>query len=333
MARGKFQSAPVDPTYVHQIDTGDNAPVTVDLDNKDPDAFEIAVIDDTPEADRGKPTELDYSLADQEADLRGLSAKTQKRIERLRFETHTERRAKEDSQRERDAALELVRNTQAELARLRLVAESGNAALTNSMVGEREARIVDATRRLEQAHAEGNSQNIAKATADLSMAQGELIAIRTRAPAPAAAQAPVQQQQPARPAGPPIAPRALAWVQKNTWFNSQGADEKSQTALDIHNSLMHRRVDPNSEAYTQELDKRLKAVYPDHELFDAGSSTPRRSNTVAEGSRASDTSRSANPRIVELTATQVSLARKFNIPLQKYAASNVAYQAKLKGAK
>lgn len=338
MARGKFQAHVSDPSYVHQVDTGDvEAPVKVDLDNKDPDAFEIVVVDDTPEADKGKSTEWKgESLADQEQNLRGLSVEAQKRIKRLSAEVHTERRGREERERQLNEAVELIKARDTELARVRLVAESGNTALTTSMVAEREARIVDATRRLEQAHAEGNSAAIAKATADMSMAQSELTAIRTRAPTPVTAPAPQQQTQPQptqQRQQPPIAPRALAWLQKNTWFDSRGGDERSREALHVHNQLMERHIDPNSENYTRELDKRLKAVYPDHEAFDTDNSTPRRSNTVAEGGRESDTSRSGNPRIVELTATQVSLAKKLRIPLQQYAAANVSYQAKLKGAK
>lgn len=339
MARGKFQGGS-DRSRIHQVETGDlDAPVTVDLDNKDPNAFEVVVVDDTPLEDQGKDTTWNGpSLADQEDDLRNLSKRQfEKRLSRVVAETHTERRAREAAERERDAAIELARNQNAELARLRQTVDAGNTALVGSMRTDREGRIADATRRFEQGMLEGNGAAMAKATSDLSQANAELVAINTRAtPASQQATPAPQPVQPQRQAAPSIAPRALAWVQRNTWFDARGGDDKSRDALDINEALTKRGVDPNSETYTQELDRRLKALYPDHIPFEQNGdrqerSTPRRSNTVAEGSRESDNP-SANPRTVELTASQVAIAKKLGVPLQKYAASTLTYQAKLRGA-
>lgn len=340
MARGKFQGGN-DRSHIHQVETGDlDAPVTVDLDNKDPNAFEVVVVDDTPLEDQGKDTTWNgpSSLADQEDDLRNLSKRQfEKRLSRVVAETHTERRAREAAERERDAAIELARNQNTELTRLRQTVETGNTALVGSMRTDREGRIADASRRLEQAMLEGNGAAMAKATADISQANAELVAINTRAtPAPQPAVPQPPPVQPQRQQAPSIAPRALAWVQRNTWFDARGSDPKSQDALDINETLARRGVDPNSETYTRELDRRLKALYPDHIPFEQNGdrqerSTPRRTNTVAEGSRESDNPQ-ANPRTVELTASQVAIAKKLGVPLQKYAASTLTYQAKLRGA-
>jgi hypothetical protein len=334
MARGKFQPRTAPLANTHEIPGDDDAgKVRIDLDAADPDAFEVVEVDDTPEADKGKDSDWHGpSLADQEVDLRNLSAKkTVQRIERLRAETHTERRGREIAERERDAAVQRIQAQESEIQRLRLVTESGNNALVGSMRAERESRIADASRRLEQAHAEGNSAAIAKATADMGMAQAELVAINTRAPTPAAPAAPIQQQ-PVQQQAPRIAPRALDWVRRNSWFDANGADEKSREALHINETLSRQGVDPNSEAYTRELDKRLKAVYPDHEPFDEARSTPRRTNTVADGGRPNGSPVGGAPRTVELTSSQVALAKRLNVPLKEYAKSLQQYEAKLRGA-
>lgn len=343
--RGSFRASGGDRSRLQELPaSADDLPetVSVDLDDKNPDNFEIVEVDDTPEDDRGRPTELDRSLADQEEDLRGISSKTQKRIERLRFETHTERRGREAAERERDAAVQLARSQGAEIAQLRMVAESGNTALVGSMRSERTARIEDASRRLAQAHADGDGAAIAKATADMTQAQAELVAINTRASAPAPAQqqqAPAEQQQ--QPAQPNIAPRARQWVERNLkWFRVDGGDPKSAKALSINYDLIARNMDPNSEAFTRELDKRLKAVYPDHEPFDYPSEdggrqdrSPRRSNVVAEGSRESEDRRPANPRTVELTRSELSIAKRLGVTPQAYAAQKLKReQADRRGA-
>ena len=336
MARGKFSPKLSPATRLHDVPGDDDSKVVIDLDAADDDV-QIVEVNDTPEADRGKDTEWHgESLADQEDDLRNYSANAQKRIKRLSAETHTQRRAREAAERERDEAIRYSQAQEAELQRLRLTTESGNNALLGSMRSEREGRITDATRRLEQAHAEGNSSAIAKATADLSQAQSELIAINTQAARAPAAPTPLRvQQQPApqpRQQAPSIAPRALEWVQRNNWFRADGSDERSREALHINEELTRRGVDPNSDAYTRELDRRLKAVYPDHQAFDEERSTPRRSNPVAEGGRPNGGPAPSERRTVELSSTAVALAKQLGVPLKQYALSVQQYEAK-RGAK
>lgn len=342
MARGKFQASTGDNNHRQQLPpSADELPdtVSVNLDDKDPNAFQIVEVDDTPAADRGKDTTWNgpSSLEDQEDDLRNLSKRQfEKRLSRVVAETQTERRAREAAERERDAAIELARNQNTELTRLRQTTESGNTALLSSMRAEREGRIAEAARRLEQAHLEGNGAAIAKATVDLGQAQAELVAINTRAPQPAAPAVQPAPQPAPRQQAPSIAPRALAWVQRNTWFDARGGDDKSRDALDINEALTRRGVDPNSEGYTRELDRRLKALYPDHIPFEQDGdrqerSIPRRSNTVADSSREND-SPSANPRTVELTRSELSIAKRLNITPQAYAAEKLKYAAKRSGA-
>lgn len=333
MARQSFRANRGDRSFQHDLPaSADDLPETasINLDDKDPNNIHVVEIDDTPEADRGRPTEVDAPLDLQEADLRNMSATTQKRINRLKFETETQRRGREQAERERDAALQMARDQNAEIARLRMITESGNTALATSMRTERESRIAGATQRLTQAYAEGNSEAIAKATAEISQANAELVAINTRATAAPAPQQQVQQQPP-QPQRPNIAPRAQAWVERNRWFRVDGGDPKSAKALSIHYDLVNRGVSPDSETYTRELDKRLKAVYPEHEPYDFPSddgdrqagSTPRRTNTVAEGGREDGARVPSNPRTVELTRSELSIAKRLGVTPQAYAAQKL----------
>lgn len=74
----------------------------------------------------------------------------------------------------------------------------------------------------------------------------------------------------------------------------------------------------------------MKAMYSDHVAYDTsqadddgGTPTPRRTNVVAEGSR--ETGKVSNPRIVELTKSQLAIAKQLNITPQQYAASLAKY--------
>lgn len=328
-----------------EVDTGDTPDVVaVDLDNKDPDAFDIIVEDDTPEADLGKPRHLDHSIADQEDDLRGVADKTRKRIERLKFETNTERRMREAAESQRDAAVELARTARQEVEELRKRTANGSTALAASMMERNKEASANAQRRLADAHTDGDSSKIAEATAELARLSAEKLAIEARAPRRPEPGAPPQQGQPdpqqQQPARPTLPPNVTSWLSQNrTWFQQPGGEAKTNKAMSIHYDLVGSGVRPDSPEYTRQLDKRLKAVYPDHQSFggdedaDDGRGArrePRRTNVVAEGSRESDTRRPA--RTVTLTSTEVALAKRLGVPLQKYAAEKQKREQNGKGA-
>lgn len=329
-----------------EVDTGDTPDVVaVDLDNKDPDAFDIIVEDDTPEADRGKPRHLDHSIAEQEDDLRGVADKTRKRIERLKFETNTERRMREAAESQRDAAVELARTARQEVEELRKRTANGSTALAASMMERNKEAAANAQRRLADAHTDGDSGKIAEATAELARLSAEKLAIEARTPRRPEPGAPPQQGQPdpqqqQQPTRPTLPPNVTSWLSQNrTWFQQPGGEAKTNKAMSIHYDLVSSGVRPDSPEYTRQLDKRLKAVYPDHQSFggdedaDDGREArrePRRTNVVAEGSRESDTRRPA--RTVTLTSTEVALAKRLGVPLQKYAAEKQKREQNGKGA-
>lgn len=330
MARESFKPTPRDREKTQNLET-DGFPdvVSVDLDDKDPNNFAVLEVDDTPEADRGKPTRVE-DLAETKD-----PSNYQKRIDRIKAETNTERRGREQAERERDAAIEAARVKDAEVADLRRRLEGSNTTLAASMKGEREARLADAQRRYTQANTDGDAAAMTKAMTDIAGAQAELVQIAARAPAPRPAGQPQQVQQPQRQAAPaaaPISPDAAAWVgYNNSWWGKDKA--KTETALAINRSILSRGVRDNSPEYTRELDKALKAVYPDHQPFDrgdadspAGGSTPRRTNVVADGGRENPNA-ARNPRTVELTSSQLAIAKQLNLTPQQYAASLVKYNA------
>lgn len=344
MPRESFRPAPADGRNMVRLpESADALPerVVVDLDNKDPNAYEVVVRDDTPEEDRGKPTSLDKSLADQEEELRDLSdsKRVQKRIDRLRYETHTERRAREAAERERDAAVEEARQARVEAERLRQQVTSSTAAMAESMKAERQARVDDATRRLAQAHADGDGDAIAKATADLSKASAELTTIVANTPraAPKADPAPQNPQ----PNAPQLAPRVRDWISRNSWF--QRDQERTAKAMSIHYDLVAQGINPDSDAYIRQLDKGMKAAYKDHKMsddfsddFDDGRRADpraRRTNAVEPGGRDDSEAsfRQGDSRTVELTQSEVSLANRLRIPLQTYAKEKARRMQQEKG--
>jgi hypothetical protein len=347
MAREGFKATPRDRQQMHEISGSDDLPelVTVDLDGDDPNAFEVVVKDDTPDNDKGRPTKWDGKSATEEPPLQGVHPKVQKRIDRLRAETETERRAREAAERREAAATTLAQQQADEIADLRRRLDTGSTALATSMKEQREGRVADARRRLEQAHADGDSAAIAEATADMTTASAELAQINARVSARPAAQPegerqPARQEQP-RTQAPTLAPNVAAWISHNDrWFNKDQA--KTRFALSLHEAVVQRGIRPDSPEYTVELDKGMAAMYPEHQPYRSSSvdddredtreerSNPRRTDVVERGSR-EDSSRQPARRQVELTASEVAIANRLRVPLAKYAAEKLRREQNGKG--
>lgn len=117
---------------------------TVDSEENDQDdGFEIEVVDDTPEEDRGKPRRADGSepqIPDDD-EIENYNDNVQKRIKQLKFEYHEERRAKEEAARLQDEALRYAEQIKQENDRLKKTINDGEAVLVNQAKGRVDAQL------------------------------------------------------------------------------------------------------------------------------------------------------------------------------------------------
>ena len=135
------------------------------------------------------------------------------------------------------------------------------------------------------------------------------------APAPQQAQ-PQQQVQPRRPD-----PRAEEWAANNEWF---GQDRPmTYAAWGIHQQLIEEEgIDPTSDEYYTELDRRIRDQFPKRFADDNRSSNQptrqqRSAPAVAPASRGSGVN--SVRRTVRLSPSQVAIAKKLGVPLEEYA--------------
>ena len=131
-------------------------------------------------------------------------------------------------------------------------------------------------------------------------------------------------QAPQRVAPPPVAPpppqidpKLQSWLQDNDWFGKD--EEMTSFAYGVHEKLVSKdRVDPRSDEYYRRIDDRLRQVFP--EKFGDGygaeepAASPRTETVVASANRSS-----GRPRKVQLTSTQVALAKRLGITPEQYA--------------
>ena len=143
-----------------------------------------------------------------------------------------------------------------------------------------------------------------------------------------ARQQPVQQQEYQQPRQmqlrqqQPTAPdeRAEDWAAKNSWFGQDRV--MTYAAWGIHQELIETEgVDPQSDEYYTELDRRLRNEFPKkfagENSSNQSSRQQRSAPAVAPVSRGSGINSAR--RTVRLSPSQVAIAKKLGVPLEEYA--------------
>jgi DNA repair exonuclease SbcCD ATPase subunit len=259
---------------------------------------------------------LSEQSSDKEEELENYSKSVQNRISKL-----TQRYREEEAQRK--AALEFAEAVKRQNEELK----SRLDKLDQSYVGEFGSRIesqIDAAKRAFQAaYDDGDAEAMFEAQKNLSrlaLDEAQLGHARKRQEEQQklkeveSFQPPVQQPAPA--ARPTPDPKAESWAQKNEWF---GTDQTmTYAAFGVHRQLIEDEgFDPTSDEYYTELDRRIRKEFP-HKFSETrrGEAGPRVASAESTASRASS---GKGRRTVKLTPSQISIAKRLNVPLEEYA--------------
>ena len=126
--------------------------------------------------------------------------------------------------------------------------------------------------------------------------------------------APQPAQQAARPS-----PQAEDWAERNPWF---GQDRVlTYAAWGIHETMVSQEgIDPNSDEYYTELDRRLQEEFP-NKFQSRSSAQPTRQQRSAPAVAPATRSSGINNvrRTVRLSPSQVAIAKKLGVPIEEYA--------------
>ena len=307
-------------------------------DNEDSD-IELEVIDDRSEEDRRAPKSVEASDTEDDDELSGYSDKVQKRINKLRYEQHEERRQREAAERMREEAVRVAQQLSAKNKEYESLINRGEGALVAQIKQRAELSLEQARNNYKKAYEEGDTDNVVNAQEDLMRAQAEVGEAERHAQqlssqqvqreqyeqqmyqqqiAEQSVQQVAQQQQ-----APQVDPEAQEWADKNSWFMQDGFEEMTSLAYGAHAGLIKRGIQPNSQEYFRQIDARLRQAFPEHDWEDNSDTYSRDapvthnqpSSVVAPSSR----SNGAKPRKVRLTATQLSLAKRLGLTPEQYA--------------
>lgn len=128
-------------------------------------------------------------------------------------------------------------------------------------------------------------------------------------------QAPIQQQAPVQQPAKPD-PAAEDWASKNEWF---GEDETmTLAAFNIHRKLIEEEgFDTSDTTYYDEIDKRIRTEFP--HKFSTGDEVKSNSKMQQNVAPAGRSDSSGRKRQVKLSASEVQMAKRLNVPLSEYA--------------
>jgi hypothetical protein len=287
----------------------ENNPSEVEASITDEGDVDIEIVDDTPEQDRNrKPLKRDVDDPSDD-ELKQYGAGVSKRIKELTHARHDERRAKESLAREKEELERVAQHLYNENQRLRTTVNHGEQVLAGSFKSAASAELEMAKKQFKEAHEAFDADAIVEAQQALTNAQIKLQNAERFQPSALQTQQPMVQPQQEAPQ--PVRPddKTLRWQARNQWFGNN--DEMTAVAYAVHRELVNSGVDPREDEYFEQLDARVKKRFP--EFF--GGEERRKSTSVV-----APVTRSKGAIKVRLTPTALSLAKKYGLTPQQYAA-------------
>ena len=281
------------------------------------DEFEVEIVDDTPEKDKGRKP-LGREVEDPtDEEIESYTGNVQKRIKELTHARHDERRAKEALLREKQELERLAQHMVEENRKLKEYVNTGTEQYAVSIKQVADSEVEKARRALKEANESYDTDAIIAAQEALLEAKLKLKAAENFRPTPL--QVDEYQVQTNQNVSEPqqVDDKTLRWQAKNQWFGAPGYEEMTSFALGLHQKLVNSGVDPRSDEYFERINARMKSTF--HEFFGdddkpkSGDGSRKPSTVVAPATR------STGARKVQLTPTQVALAKKFGLTPQQYA--------------
>lgn len=265
---------------------------TVDL--VDTNDIDVEIVDDRPAEDRVEPRNEDAATDENfdkdltEEEQASVGPRVSKRIGRLRYEYHEERRSKEAAERMQQEAIRYAQQVQSENERLLSVVSRGEEVMFSEVRSRTKSDIAAAEQAYQSAVEDGDSGRILLAQKALNLAQIEQHQVEMYQPVAGQQQQQQQQQrqqqQPSfnpnqevyQPAGTPVPvmpnqgqpnpnfqdPKLQQWLGDNDWFSTDAG--MHNVAKNIHRELTEiHGVNPMTDEYYTRLDSRLRADQPE----------------------------------------------------------------------
>ena len=267
--------------------------------------------DESPAAPEPETKIFQKEEAETKNELDEVSEGVQKRISKLTARMR-------EAERREQAALEYAKGLQNQTQNLQQKLVQTDYSRLNEAKTRLETQQVQLRQIIAKAREENDVNTELEAQERLSALSGEQrqVAGWLQSQQETIKQQNYQQAQPApapQPQRPAPSPRAEEWAEQNSWFGQDRV--MTYAAWGIHQTLVEQEgIDPSSDEYYTELDKRVRNTFPDK--F-SQSRQQRSAPAVAPAARSSGINSAR--RTVRLSPSQVAIAKKLGVPLEEYA--------------
>ena len=288
----------------------DNNAENIELDLELPEG-EVNIHEaDVDDSIKDQPVAAQQEKEPEKDELDDVSASVQKRIDKITYKMR-------EAERQRDEAVNYAKNVNNTATQLKEKLKNSDSSLFKEYDNRVQSEIERAKTLLKDAQNSGDGGAIADATEKLSRVSAEaenlrrLTAQQQIRERDTSKEVPVQEQPNLQYQSRQTDPKAEEWAKNNVWFGTDQA--MTFAAFGIHKELVENGVDPTSDTYYIEVDKRMKDNFP--HKFSQEQSAP--VQQVAASSRGAGGKKGV--RKIKLTPSQVAIAKRLDVPLEEYA--------------
>ena len=271
--------------------------------------------------DKSKEEEVKTEEEPKKDSKEKYSKNVQKRFDEYAYQLGESRRREEEAIKIAQVLKSERDKVQEELSKL-------NTGYVGAEGGRIESSMEAAKAKLKKAMDDQDAEAMAAANLEL----GKLGADQARyeqlkAQQDALAKAPKQEKEveipKAQEQAPVKDPKAEAWAVENDWF---GRDKvMTNVAYAIHEDLVNQGVDPRTDYYYTEIDKRMRENLPHKFQQDSSPEEPAAQQpvqTVASANRNRGTGRN----VVKLSSAEAAIAKRVGLSNEQYASEKLKLQ-------
>ena len=252
-------------------------------------------------------------------ELEDISKSVQRRIDKLTYKMR-------EAERQRDEAVDYAKGVNQTASELKEKLKNSDSSLFKEYDNRVQSQLDQAKILLREAQESGNGDAIVEATEKLSRVSAEAENLRRltaqqqirerNAPKEVPVQETTNQFHPYQGRSPD--PKAEAWANQNSWFGTDQA--MTFAAFGIHKELVESGIDPVSDNYYVEVDKRMRENFP-HKFSQEESAPVQQVAASSRGARGKK-----GVRKIKLTPSQVAIAKRLNVPIEEYAKQHAKMQ-------
>ena len=282
--------------------------------------FETEVVEEKeqPTASEAKPEE--EKTDSKEEPKQKYSKNVQKRFDEYAYQLGESRRREEE-------AIKIAQAIKDERDKIKQELSNLNAGYVNAEGGRISGSMEAAKAKLKKAVEDQDTEAMAAAQLEIGkLGSDQARYEKLKANQENLANAPKEQQKneiPQIQEQPVKDPKAEAWATENEWF---GRDKiMTNVAYAIHEDLVNQGVDPRTDYYYTEIDKRMRDNLPHKFQQDSSPEEPAAQQpvqTVASANRNRGTGRN----VVKLSSSEAAIAKRLGLSNEQYASEKLKLQ-------